>query len=134
MATAILSHKFQGNFMVRQRLNGDSLVRSLIREGLFHKMNRVSPTTFNKLLTMLLHRLEVNKKQSSNASQGIQPILPEIILHCTLHYCAGGSIHDIHVFAGLSQSSLYRAVLHGIDVIITCPGLSIKFPVTLAEL
>jgi hypothetical protein len=44
---------------------------------------------------MILPWLEVNKKQSSNASKFRQPIVAEIILHCTLHFLADGSVHDI---------------------------------------
>jgi hypothetical protein len=50
-------------------------------------------------------------------------------------YLAGGSVRDSHFCAGLSHSSFfYRAVHHVINAINTCPVLSIKFPITLAEL
>jgi hypothetical protein len=44
---------------------------------------------------MLLPWLTVNLKQSSNASKGWPPIVPEIILHGTLHNLAGGSVHEL---------------------------------------
>jgi hypothetical protein len=73
-------------------------------------MYRVSVASFDKLVDLLQPWLQVNLEQSRNASKGNQPIVPEIIMHCTLHYLAGGSIHDIRVCAGLSVSSFYRAV------------------------
>ncbi len=58
----------------------------------------------------------------------------ELILHYTLHYLAGGSVHDIQVCAGMSKGSFYRAIHHGIDAINSCPSLQIKFPVSLHDL
>ena len=55
-------------------------------------------------------------------------------MHCTLHYLAGGSYHDICVSAGLLTATFYRAVQHGIDAINSCPALQIKFPITLEDL
>ena len=134
MAAAVLSRKCSGDFVVRQRLNWNLHVKTLIREGLFKKMYRMSPSAFNKLLKMLLPWMNVDNKQSSNASKGRRPIVAEIILHCTLRYLAGGSVHDIRVCAGLSQSSFYRAVHRGLDAINDCPSLSINFPMTLSDL
>jgi len=74
---------------------------------------------------VLLPWLNVDNKQSSNASKGRRPIVAEIILHCTLHYLAGGSVHDIRICAGLSHSSFNRAVHRGLDAINDCPRLSI---------
>jgi hypothetical protein len=101
----LLLYLITRNFIVRQRLNWDSHVKSLIREGLFLKMYQMSPSSFNKLLTILL--LWVNEKQSSIASYGMQHGVREIILHCILCFLAGSSIHAIHVFAGLSHRSFY---------------------------
>jgi len=70
MAAAVLSRIYRGDFVVRQRLNWNLHVKTLIREGLFKKMYRMSPSAFNKLLTMLLPWLHVDNKQSSNASKG----------------------------------------------------------------
>jgi len=101
---------------------------------MFKKMYRMSPLSFNRLLAMILPWLDMNKKQSSNASKGRRSITAEIILHCTLHFLAGGSVHDIQVMAGMSRTSFYRCVHHGIDAINACPGLSIRFPLTISEL
>jgi len=70
MAAAVLCRKYHGDFVVRQRLNWNLHVKTLIREGLFKQMYRMSPSALNKLLTMLLPWLKVNNKQSSNASKG----------------------------------------------------------------
>jgi hypothetical protein len=49
--------------------------------GVIKKIYQMSPSSFNKLLTLLLPCLNVNLKQSSNTSKGQQPIVAEIILH-----------------------------------------------------
>jgi hypothetical protein len=134
MAAAVLSRIYRGDVVVRQRLNWNLHVKTLIREGLFKKMYQMPPSAFNKLLKMLLPWMNVDNKQSSNASKGRRPIVAEIILHCTLRYLAGGSVHDIRVCAGLSHSSFYRAVHRGLDAINDCPSLSINFPMTLSDL
>jgi len=36
--------------------------------------------------------------------------------------------------AGMSSTSFYRRVHHGIDALNACPGLSIRFPLTISEL
>ncbi len=110
VTVAVLSRNFRGDFLVRQRLKWSQHVRSLEREGQFQKMYRMSLASFDKLVDLLQPWLQVNLKQSHNASNGKQPIVPEIIMHCTLCYLAGGSIHDIRVCAGMSVSSYYRAV------------------------
>jgi hypothetical protein len=81
----------------------------------------MSVASFNNLLDLLQPWLQVNLKQSCNASKGKQPI-------------AGGSVHDIHVCAGMSVSSFYRAVRRGVDAINACSSLAIQFPVTLEKL
>jgi hypothetical protein len=134
IAAAVLSCKSHRDAVVRQRLNWNSHVKTLIREGQFKRMYRMSLSSFNKLRTMLLPWLKVNLKQSSKASKGLRPIIPDIILHCTLCYPAGGSVHDIHVSGGMSYNSFYRLVWQGIDAINACPLLSIRFPMTLSEL
>jgi len=134
MTASVLSHYFCGNFLVRQRLKWDQHVRQLEREEQFKRMYRVSLASFNKLIDLLWPWLHVNLKQSCNASKGKQPIVAEIIMHCTLCYLAGGSVHNILVCAGLSVSLFYRAVQRGIDAINACPKLAFKFPITVEDL
>ncbi len=84
VAAAVLSRNFRGDFLVRQHLKWSQHVRRLEREGLFQKMYRISVTSFDKLVELLQPWPQVNLKQSHNASKGNQPIVPEIIMHCTL--------------------------------------------------
>jgi hypothetical protein len=92
------------------------------------------PTSFNKLIDLLQPWFQVNFKHSHNASKGKQPIVVELTMHCTLHYLAGESIHDISVCAAMSVSSFYRAEQHGIYAVKACPSFEIKFPITVDEL
>jgi hypothetical protein len=94
-----------------------------VREKEFKKFYRMNLSSFNELLGLLRPHIKVNFKQSSNASNGRHPIIHEIILHCTLRYLAGGSYHDIRTTAGLSKSSFYHCIYHGIDAIDNCPQL-----------
>jgi hypothetical protein len=84
VAAAVLSRSFHGDFLVRHHLKWSQHVRRLEQEGLFQKMYRMSVTSFDKLVDLLQPWLQVNLKQSHNASKGNQPIVPEIIMHCTL--------------------------------------------------
>jgi len=97
LAAAVFSRNFRGNFVVRQWLKWNQHARRLECEGQFHRMYRMSVASFNNLLDLLRPWLQVNLKQTCNASKGKQPIVAEIILHCTLRYLAGGSVHDIRV-------------------------------------
>ena len=123
MSAMILSRNCRGDFIVRQRLNWERHVKLLLREGLFKRMYRMSHASFVKLLQMLHPWLLVDHRKSSNASKGKQPIGAEIIMHCTLRYLAGGSIHDIRVTAGMSATSFYWSVFRGINAIHSCRRL-----------
>jgi hypothetical protein len=94
----------------------------------------MSYASFSKLMEILQPWLQTNAKQSSNASKGKQPIVPEIIMHCTLCYIAGGSYHDICTNAGMSIMTFYRCVCHGIDAINSSSVLRLIFPITVDEL
>jgi hypothetical protein len=72
-------------------------------------------------------------KKSINASKGAQQTSAELIMHCTLHYLAGGSVHDIQTAAGILSTSFYHSVFHGIDTINHCHKLAIEFPITMEE-
>jgi hypothetical protein len=82
-----------------------------------------SPPSIMK--NMLLPWLQVNEKQSKNASLVNRPIVAELMLHCTLCYLGGGSYHDIWGSAGLSTAAFYRNFRHGLDAINSCPALLI---------
>jgi hypothetical protein len=134
MAVMILSKRFHGDFVVGQHLNWEQHVNMLHQEGMFKKMYQVSFSCFNRLLDMLKSWLKVDEKQSHNASKGIQPITAEMILHYTLHYLSGSSVHDIRVTAGISYITFYRLVHHGFDAINACSCLSLMFLITLQDL
>ena len=63
MAAVILTSRFHGDFIVRQHLNWNCHAKKLHQEGVFKRMYRMSPSSFVRLLTMILPWLEVNKKQ-----------------------------------------------------------------------
>ena len=85
---------FRRGAIQRKRLNWDAHVNTLMHEGQFRWMYRMSLSSFNYLLSMLRKDISVNDRKS-RARTGTDPIVPEIILHCTLRYLAGGSFHDI---------------------------------------
>ena len=130
----VLAHDTREDYVVRQRLNWKKHVKMLRRERQFKEMYRMRHTSFNKLLDLLRPSLIVNDKQARCASKGHSPIIPELILHCTLRYLAGGSVHDIRVTAGLSRASFYRVVTRCIDAINDCRALDFSFPRTEVEL
>jgi hypothetical protein len=94
----------------------------------------MSAASFNELIDLLQPWLQVNCEQSCNASKGKQPIVAELIMHCSLCYLAGEPVHDIRVCTAMSVSSFYRAVRCGIDAINSCPRLAFKFPVQVGDL
>jgi hypothetical protein len=93
MAAAVLSHKNLCTFCGKAASELEFTCQDM--RGCLKKMYPLSPSSYNKLHTMLLPWLMVNLKQSSNASKGWQPIVPEIILHGTLHNLAVGSVHEL---------------------------------------
>jgi hypothetical protein len=94
----------------------------------------MSYTSFCKLVQLLRKSLTVNPNQSSRASKGEVPNSPEISLHVTLRYLAGGSVHDIRPVAGISSSSFYGFLRCGIDAINGCDALQLNWPHTMEEL
>ena len=123
MSAMILSRNFRGDFIVHHSLNWQHHVKLLLKEGLFKRMYRMSLESFEKLLEMLQPWLLVNQEKARNASKGEDPISAELIMHCTLRYLAGGSVHDIRTTAGMSKTSFYRSAYRGIDAINHCPEL-----------
>ena len=121
-------------FLVRKRLDWDEHVGILRREKRFKVMYRMSYKSFCKLVQLLRKSLTVDPNQSSRASKGEVPISPEIIMHVTLRYLAGGSVHDIRVLAGILHSSFYRFLRRGIDAINGCDALQLNWPHTMEEL
>ncbi len=50
------------------------------------------------------------------------------MMHCTIHYLAGGSFHDIRATVSISKPSFYRLVWHTIHCINRCEALDINLP------
>jgi hypothetical protein len=50
------------------------------------------------------------------------------MLHCTIHFLAGGSYCDIRRMASISKASFYHLVWHTIFTINHCAVLDIKLP------
>jgi hypothetical protein len=101
---------------------------------MFKRAYRMSILSFNRLLEMLVHYLREMRNSNVVVQKRMWPITREQILHCTLCYLRGGSIHDVQLTVGISSISIHRIVHHGIDVINTFHGLSIMFPSTLQDL
>jgi hypothetical protein len=85
---------------------------------------------FTKLLGFIRDSRLVDSDMASLCG-GI--IAPEIQLHCTLQYIAGGLYSDIKFFMGISTASFYRVVWRTIHAIVRCKPLSIRFPKTAEE-
>ena len=90
-------------------------------------MHCINLSSFNCLLSMLRKDISVDGWKS-RARTGTDPIVPEIMLHCTLRYLAGGSFHDIRTSCGLSKTAFYGAGWKGVNAILACVELSFLFP------
>ncbi len=73
----------------------------------FARLYRMNYFSFMKLLDVLRPALLTNEKMS-RVRTPFGPITPQIALHCTLRWLAGGSYLDIRLFAGLSVASFCR--------------------------
>jgi hypothetical protein len=97
-----------------------------LHENLFHVKYRMSLESFNRLLEML--RPELKLKEKYAIMSGMHPITCEVMMHCTIHYLAGGSFHDIHATVSISKPSFYRLIWHTIHCINRCEALDINLP------
>jgi hypothetical protein len=86
----------------------------------------MSNTSFNKLLELLSPKLCFNDKFAN--INGLEPISCKIMLHCAIHFLAGGSYHDTHATAFISRPSFFRLLWHAIDAINTCDALEVQLP------
>ena len=93
--------------------------------GTFKRRLRMSKSSFNKLLGMIRHKLEVNQKRAKSRGGAI---IPELCLYCTLRYLAGGSYLDICDIAGISRSSFYRVIWKTMRVINQTGALRVLWP------
>jgi hypothetical protein len=79
-----------------------------------------------KLLQMLRPELQLKEKYA--IMSGMHPITCEVMMHCTIHYLAGGSFHDTHATVSISKPSFYCSVWHTIHCINRCEALDINLP------
>jgi hypothetical protein len=114
----------------RQRLQWRRRVHQLESEGAFERTYRMTLASFNTLLSFLRADIACDASQST-CSTGVDPIEPEIVLHCVLRWLAGGSYIDIRDVAEISVASFYRVVHVGLRAIVKCDHLAFRFPSTL---
>ena len=76
----------------------------------------------------------MDAKKSRNRTSNQDPIGPEMILHCTLHYLSGGSYLDVMIHTGISRVAFYSCVYRGVDAICKCPDLQLKMPTSISEM
>ena len=124
VAEAIMS--WRSNRLTRSRLNWQRHVQMLLHENQFDVMYRMTLESFNNLLDLLSPNLQVNERFSPLCCGA--PISPEIFLHCTVRFLAGGSYHDIRQSASISKPSFYCVVWQTIFAINNCHDLNIKLP------
>ena len=89
-------------------------------------MYRMTISSFNNLLELLSPNLQLNERFAQMCCGA--PIACDIMLHCTIHFLAGGSYRDIRQTASISKASFYRFVWHTIFTINHCAALDIKLP------
>ena len=109
IAVVKLRRKSRKTCFVRTRLEWHLHVEQLHEEGpqSFARLYRMNYSSFMKLLDVLRPALLTNEKMS-RVRTPFGPITPQIALHCTLRWLAGGSYLDIRLFAGLSVASFCR--------------------------
>jgi hypothetical protein len=120
------------NRLIVTRMNWERHVNSLLHENLFHLKYRMTLPSFNKLLCLLCPSLELRDKYAKMG--GFEPICCELMLHCCIHFLAGGSYHDICATAFISRPSFYRLVWHTIHCINRCEALDVNLPTLPHEL
>jgi hypothetical protein len=128
--TVFLTTEKRNPSLFEQRLSWEKFQRSHRSRQDFQRHLRMNIESFDRLLDLIRHDLEVN---NSMAMLRGGPILPELCLFACLRYLAGGSYSDIFYFTGMSRPSFYRVVWKTVDAINRCEGLAINFPQTVDE-
>jgi hypothetical protein len=113
--------------IVRQRLDWTRRVQQLQEEGTFDRTYRMSLMAFNILLGHLRDDLTVDFAHATS-STGVDPIEPEIVLHCLIRWLAGGSYLDIRDAAEISVPSFYRVLHKVLGAVLRCDALRMAFP------
>jgi hypothetical protein len=123
---ASLALSSRAHRLVVKRINWHLHTQSLLHENLFHVKYRMSLESFNKLLDVLSPRLQLKDKYA--VVNGSEPISCEIMLHCAIHFLAGGSYHDICATVQISKASFFCLVWHTIDAIFCSEFLDVTLP------
>jgi len=110
-----------------QRLAWANCCDKHVQRGTFERRLRMKKESFDILLSFVHGCLAVNEMIASLRG-GI--IVPELCLHCTLRWLAGGSYLDMCDIAGISRSSFCRVVWRTITAIVLAPQLEMRFPTT----
>jgi hypothetical protein len=84
----------------------------------------MSSESFEKPVAILQPVLTVNATKIFARSPA-GPIIPEIRLHCVIHYLAGGSY-----LVSIPHSAFYYSLWKTCDVINVCPELAFRLPST----
>ncbi len=125
---AFLPKKNQCSPLFREKMNWQSHVNHLMKEASFHFFYQMQYATSCQLVRLLAPKLMVSVKQGRNRNQGGDCVYVELIEHVMLRYLAGGSYHDIQVTAGLTKSTFFLFLHHGVKAVHNCKELAIKFP------
>ncbi|KAE8989963.1 hypothetical protein PR002_g21286 [Phytophthora rubi] len=110
----------------RPRLDWDRVVERLLLEGEFERVNRMSPSSFNRLcraVVPVLRRLEHSWLESQGISMKNK-------IHLAVRYLAGGAIDDIRRVIGSSHSYAYSITVSVMEAIADAPKLGITFPLS----
>lgn len=134
VAACILAKKFRCSPLFRERMNWQSHVNHLLKEGSFRSFYRMQYESFCELVRLLSPSLMVSVKQGRNRNQGGDHVYVELIVHVMLRYLAGGSYHDIRVTAGLAKSTFFSCLHRGVKAVNNCKELALKFPTLASEL
>jgi len=101
----------------QQRINWLKFSDDPARHGTFKRRLRMSKVSFDKLLNLLRYDLLSDEEQASCRGGSI---IPEVCLHVTIRWLAGGSHLDVIDIAGMSKASFYRVLWKTIFAICHC--------------
>ena len=129
--SVLLSHRklSRSRVYVRNRLEWHVHVNNLRQQSpdAFEKMYRMSLISFNKLCSLIKPIAWVDPNGGRIRKGTNKRIDTEIILHCLLRWLSGGSHLDIHLAVGISRPAFYACCFKGIETILACNALAIKF-------
>lgn len=117
--------------MSRGRNDWEDYIEPLLKDGSFRRRYRMSIKDFNDLYRMLRPRLEKSEKMGSGRNGTVRG---EWSLAGALRWLAGGTIEEVMMGPNVARSTAYSMVHDGIDAIVQCRRLAIKFPTTEEEL